>query len=106
MSQATSFPPQVPILSLHPSSILEVALNEYTKNTGKDLLSHPLSVELQRCDSVDGILDILQRQADTLEKRRDGNRLMKWVTSSVHVLYSIAAILGDGVGLVRQETNL
>ena len=105
MSQATSDPVQT-LLPLHPASILEVALNEYTKNTGKDLLSHPLSVELQRCDSVDGILDILKRQAKTLEKRRDGNPMMKWVSSSVHVLHSIAAILGDGVGLVRQEANL
>ena len=102
MSQAISFPLQAPTPSLHPTSILEVALNEYKKNTGQDLLSHPLSVELQHCDSVDGILAILQRQANTLKRLGDGDRgLMKWISPSVNILYSIAATLGDGVGLVR-----
>ena len=97
-----SFPSQAPVSSLHPGSILDVALNEYRKNTGKDLLSHPLSAELQPCDSVDGILAVLQRQANKLEQLRDGNRgLMKWIGSSVNILYSISATLGDGVSLVR-----
>ena len=97
-----SFPSQPTASSLHPASILDVALSEYRKNTGKDLLSHPLAIELQRCDSVDGILAILQRQANTFEQLRDGNRgLMKWISSSVHILHSISAILGDGIGLVR-----
>ncbi|KAH8991189.1 hypothetical protein EDB92DRAFT_682783 [Lactarius akahatsu] len=95
---------QAPASSLHSGSILDVALNEYRKNTGKDLLSHPLAIELQRCDSVesDGILAILQRQANTFEKQcKDGNRgLMKWIRSSVYILYSFSAIIGDGVGLM------
>ncbi|KAH9173660.1 hypothetical protein EDB89DRAFT_682016 [Lactarius sanguifluus] len=96
-----SVPSPAPTSSLHPESILDVALNEYKKNTGNDLLSHPLAAELQRCDSVDGIVVILQRQANTFEQLRDGNRgLMKWISSSVHILHSISAILGDGVGLV------
>ena len=106
MSQAMSFPSQVPTLPLPPESILVAALNEYKKNTGNDLLSHPLSAELQRCDSVDGILAILQRQANTVEKFRDSNRgMMKWISSSVNILYSISATLGDGVGLVRPSGN-
>ena len=87
---------------MHRESMLDVALTEYRKNTGKDLLSHPLAIELQRCDSVDGILAILQRQANMLERLRDGNRrLMKWISPSVHILYSFSATLGDGLGLVR-----
>ena len=97
-----SFLSQVPIAPLPPESILAAALNEYKKNTGNDLQSHPLSTELQCCDSVDGILTILERQADTVEKLRDGNRgIMKWVRSSVTILCSISATLGDGAGLVR-----
>ncbi|KAH9023190.1 hypothetical protein EDB84DRAFT_1678324 [Lactarius hengduanensis] len=92
---------KAPTSSLHSGSILDVALNEYRKNTGKDLLSHPLAIELQRCDSVDGILAILQRQANTFEQCRDGDRgLMKWIRSSVYILYSFSAIIGDGVGLM------
>ena len=102
MSRATSFLSQVPILPLPPESILVAALNEYKKNTGNDLQSHPLSVELQHCDSVDAVLVILQRQANTVEKLRDGNGgIMKWVRSSVNNLCSISATLGDGFGLVR-----
>ena len=101
-----SFPSQVHILPPPPESILAAALNEYKKNTGNDLLSHPLSAELQLCDSVEGILAILQRQANTVEKLRDGNRgVMKWVRSSVNVLCSISATLEDGAGLVRHRNR-
>jgi hypothetical protein len=102
MSQAMPLASRAPDSSLHSASILDVALNEYKKNTGNDLLSHPLSAELQGCDSVDGILAILQRQANTFEQGRDSNRrLMKWISPSVHILYSFSAALGDGVSLVR-----
>ena len=102
MSQATSFTSQVPIPPLPPESILSAALDEYKKNTGNDLQSHPLSAELQNCDSVDGILAILERQASTVETLRGRNRgIMKWVISSVNILCSISATLGDGAGLVR-----
>ena len=106
MSQVTSLPSQVPILPLPPESILEAALNEYKKNTGNDLQSHPLSAELQSCDSVDAILNILQRQVNTVEKLRDRNRgIMKWVISSVNILCKISATLGDWSGLVRPQTR-
>jgi hypothetical protein len=102
MSQAMSFPSQVPVLPLPPESILAAALDKYKKNTGNDLQSHPLTVELQSCDSVDDISAILQRQVNAVEKLRDGNRgVMKWVRSSVTILCSISATLGDGAGLVR-----
>ena len=72
-----------------------------------DLLFHPLAVELQRCDCVDDILAILQRQASTIEQLGNGNReLTKWVSTSVNVLFSISAILGDGVSLVRLMTRI
>jgi hypothetical protein len=97
-----SFPSQVPVPPLPPESILVAALNEYKKNTGNDLQSHPLSAELQSCDSVGAISAILQRQVNTVETLRDGNRgVMKWVRSLVTILCSISATLGDGASLVR-----
>jgi hypothetical protein len=102
MAQAIPLASRAPDSSLRSPSILDVALNEYRKNTGNDLLSHPLAIELQLCDSVDGILAILRRQADTFEQSRDRNwGLMKWISPSVHILYSFSAALGDGVSLVR-----
>ena len=111
LSSLTNFPTmsssQAPASSLHPGSILDVALTEYKNDIGKDLLSHPLSIELQQCDSVDGILAILQRQTNALEQLRDRNReLTKWVSSSVNILCSISAILSDGVSLVRLRTRV
>ena len=100
-----SFPAGVAASSSHSGSILDVALAAYKKNTGEDLLSHPLAIEFQRCDSVDGILAILQRQANTFEQSRDGNGgLMKWIGTSVHILCSISGTLGDGLGVVSLRT--
>ena len=101
VNHTMSFPSGAPSSSSHPGSVLDVALTEYRKNTGKDLLSHPLATELQRCDSIDGILAILQRQTNTFEQRRDSNQgLMKWIGPSVHILCSFSGTLGDGLGVV------
>ena len=89
-------------MSLSSESILVSALDEYKKNTGNDLQSHQLSAELQDCDTVDDILAVLQRQANTVEKHRDGNQgLMKWVRSSVMILCSISETIVHGADLVR-----
>jgi hypothetical protein len=102
-----SSPPQVSTSSSHLGSMLDVALTEFKESAGKDLLSHPHAIELQCCDSVDGILAILQRRSNTFEKLKDGNRgLMKYISSSVNILYSISATLGDGVSLVRLGKEL
>ncbi|KAH8976899.1 hypothetical protein EDB86DRAFT_3110481 [Lactarius hatsudake] len=80
--------------------ILDATLSKYQKKTGKNILSHPLSVELQRCSSIDAILAILQRQAEAFEQFRGGDRrLMKGIGLSAHVLYALSATLGEGVGL-------
>ncbi|KAH8987250.1 hypothetical protein EDB92DRAFT_1876003 [Lactarius akahatsu] len=80
--------------------ILDSALSKYQKKTGKNILSHPLSVELQHCSSIDAILAILQRQAEAFEQFRGGDRrLMKGIGLSVHVLYALSATLGEGFGL-------
>jgi len=77
------------------------ALSEYKKKTGKELLDHPLATEVQRCDSVDGILAILQGQAREVQQSRDGDqRLMKWISPVVDVLYPFSVTLGGVAGLV------
>ncbi|KAH9008757.1 hypothetical protein EDB84DRAFT_1681912 [Lactarius hengduanensis] len=59
-----------------------------------------LAKELQSCDSVEAVMDIIQGQAKAFDKfRNGGSKLMKWIRSSVHVLYTISAALGDGVGV-------
>ncbi|KAI9432724.1 hypothetical protein H4582DRAFT_2132053, partial [Lactarius indigo] len=83
-------------------SILDEALSEYKKKTGKELLDHPLAAEVQRCDSVDAILAIIQGRAKAFQQFRDGDqRLMKWISPVVHVLLTFSATLGEGVALTK-----
>ena len=83
-------------------SILDAALSEYKKKTGKELLDHPLATEVQRCKSVDAILAILQGQAREFQRFRDGDqRLMKWISPVVDVLYKFSGTLGGAAGTVR-----
>ena len=43
--------------------MLDVALAEYKKKTGEDLLAHWLTAELQSCETVHAVLGILWDQA-------------------------------------------
>ncbi len=96
-----SSPAQTPASSSQFKPILDAALSKYQKKTRKNILSHPLAVELRRCSSVDAILAILQNQAEAFEQFRGGDRrLMEGIGLSVHVLYALSATLGEGVGLV------
>ncbi|KAF8264917.1 hypothetical protein EI94DRAFT_406654 [Lactarius quietus] len=96
-----SSPAQTPIPCLQFNQILEAALSKYKKKTGKNILSHPLAVELQRCSSVDAILAILQGQAEAFEQFRGGDRrLMEGIRISVDVLSKLSETLGEGVSLV------
>ncbi|KAH9033738.1 hypothetical protein EDB83DRAFT_2554774, partial [Lactarius deliciosus] len=79
-------------------SMLDTALAEYQKKTGDDLLAHWLADELQTCESVDGVLNILRDQAKAFEQSGD-QKLMKWIDPLVHVLYTFSGALGDGVSL-------
>jgi hypothetical protein len=82
------------------NSILDAALSEYKKNTGRGLLEHPLAVQVKQCDSIVAISAILQRQASEFQKFRDGDqRLMKWINPMVDVLSTFSDTLG-GVGSI------
>ena len=86
-------------------SIFDAALTEYKKMTGNDLLDNWLTKELQSCDSVEAVVDIIQQQADAFDNFRGcDDRLMKWIGSTVHVVYTISATLGEGVGMVRSNS--
>ncbi|KAH8987329.1 hypothetical protein EDB92DRAFT_1818002 [Lactarius akahatsu] len=90
---------QTSVSSSQFESIISAVLNEFKEKTGKNLLDDWLAKELQSCDSVEAVMDIIQGQARAFDKfMTGGSKLMKWVRSSVHVLYTISAALGDGVG--------
>jgi hypothetical protein len=82
-------------------SIFDTASKEYKRTTGQDLQTHPLATELDLFDSPDAVLEILQKQADTLDETGKCNQtLMKWLNPTVHLLSMFSATLGEGVALV------
>ncbi len=93
-------------LTAAPSSNFQLrindALNEYKKRTKKDLLAHPLAVQLSTCDTPSAILAVLQEQVQQVDQSRSSDeRWTKWLDPTVNVLYAFSSVLGAGVGLVR-----
>ncbi|KAH9013895.1 hypothetical protein EDB84DRAFT_1444092 [Lactarius hengduanensis] len=82
-------------------SIFHASLRAYEKQTKKNLLSHPLSAQLNSCDSSAAILTVLQDQVQEFEQSRSvDERLTRWLDPTVNVLYAFSATLGEGIGLV------
>ena len=96
-------PPQPPSQTDDPSSnfksMFDAALIQYKNKTGEDLQAIWLASELQSCETVDSVLDILRDQASHLDRSGD-RKLMDWIDPLVHVLSSFSDALGDGVSLV------
>ena len=84
-------------------SIFNAALESYKRKTKKDLTSHPLLPSLQSCDSPEAILTVLRDQIPAAfnQSQNGDDRLTKWVSPTVSVLYAFSATVGQGVGLVR-----
>jgi hypothetical protein len=68
---------------------------------------HPLAAQLQACDSPSAVITVLQQQVQELNQSGGGDsKLTKWLNPTVNVLYTFSAVLGEGVGLVRQDIEL
>ncbi|KAF8260195.1 hypothetical protein EI94DRAFT_1706490 [Lactarius quietus] len=81
--------------------IFDEALKQYKKKTGKDLTTHPLAEEINRCGSPDDILAVLQGKANALNQSQSvDQRLTKWLTPTVNVLNALSATVGQGLGMV------
>ena len=94
--------PQVPSTDTTSTSfetVFTAALEEYKKQTKKDLAAHPLAAQLQTCESPSAILNVLRDQVHKSQSA-DNEKLTKWLGPTVNVLYAFSAILGDAVGLV------
>jgi len=81
--------------------VFSAALEMYEKTTKYKLLTHPLAIQLQSCDSPADILSMLQdlvRQFNQSSSRGQG--LSSRLGPTVNVLFAFSAALGEGVGLV------
>jgi hypothetical protein len=82
-------------------AIFDNALEAYKKKTKKDLRSHPLLPKLEACSSPDTVLAILREQIPRFDQSRDTNdRMSKWLSPTVNVLYTFSATIGGGISLV------
>jgi hypothetical protein len=85
-------------------SIFGNALEAYKRKTNKDLRSHPLLAKLETCNSPDAVLTLLREQIPGFDQSRStDDRLTKWLSPTVNVLYSFSGAIGGGIGLVRRQ---
>jgi len=85
------------------TSIFDSAVDEYKRLTKKDLHTHPFAAVFDACKSPNTILDVFRKQAQDFDRFRKGNeKLMKWLNPTVHILFTLSATLGEGIGLVSQ----
>jgi hypothetical protein len=82
--------------------IFNAALESYKLKTKKDLASHPLLPNLQSCESPEAVLTVLRDQVPAFSGTQNCDEgLLKRVTPTVNVLYSLSGTIGQGAGLVR-----
>ena len=94
---------QVMSTSTSPTSfdtIFAAALEEYKKQTKRDIASHPLANQLQSCDSSSAIIAMLRTKVQTVNKGTD-EKWTKWLDPIVNVLFAFSATIGSGVGVVN-----
>ena len=94
-----------PSSNVQPLAIINNALKAYKKRTKKDLLTHPLSSQLEACSTPAAILAILQQQVQGFDQSPDhDDRWINWLDPIVNVIYALSNSLGEGDGLVSLQT--
>ena len=81
----------------------EASLKEYEKLTDISLLTHPLLVQLQDCNSPADILVVLRlqvAQSDSEQTTSAKENLIKWLDPIVNVLSASSPVISACVGLV------
>lgn len=95
--------------SSHFRSLLETALQNYERQTGRKLDDRPLFQRVKTCESVESIIAVLREQARALhEFRGDDEKVMKSLKCAVDVLFTLSTstVLGEGIGLVRSKAHI
>ena len=87
--------------------IFDAALKSYKRKTKKDLKSHDLFKQLEKCDSPEAILAKFQAThfGDPSRTGSD-DRLKRWLIPTLNVLCAFSDTLGEGVSLVIIDTSL
>ena len=89
----------------HFQAIVEAALRDYQKKTGKTLANHPLAEKLQSCDSVESVTAVLREQTESSSGIRGNDKVLKTLKNVLSVLHKLSSAssvnLGLHLGLVR-----
>jgi len=82
-------------------ALLDAALANYSKQTGRDLRTHPLAHIIDGCGSPDSIMEIFQEQSLVFHEFRKGDsELVKRLASVVNGLHAILNTAALGASLV------
>jgi hypothetical protein len=108
-AQAPGSMPQTPlpmasVASSNFQTIFVTALKRYREKTKNDLITHPLTAQLQLCESPTAVLDVLNKQygvQEFLQSQSDDARSRKRLGATVTVLCAFSAAVGEGAGLVN-----
>jgi fungal STAND N-terminal Goodbye domain len=97
--------------SITPSSsnfhLISKALSDYATQTGIDLTTNPFADELQNCDSVDAISQLLQDRAQAFKTYRDEHRkLINCLSPVVQFLRAFSGTLGEALVLVSTTESI
>jgi len=88
-------------------ALLGAALQDYEKKPGITLTDwdDSLAIQLQRCDSIDDITNLLQDKTQTSDDFQHRDRIVKSIRYTVYILIpmSTLASAADGAGPVRQK---
>ena len=83
------------------TAIFNAATDEYQKLTGKRLDTHPFAAQLDTCQNPEAISNVFRAQEQAFSKILKGDeRLMGWLDPTIHILFTLSAMLGEGIGLV------
>ena len=95
-TSSTSFGPNIQLITN--------ALADYAKITGVDLSNNPFASLIERCNSPEAILELLQEREMAFKPYRDENRrLIKSLSPAIKVLQAFSGILGEAVSLVSHK---
>jgi hypothetical protein len=89
--------------STHLQVLFEKALQDYEEKTGEALAKHPLAEQLQNCDSVESITNILHEQTLAFSRFRGKDKVMKPLKNILSFLDKLSSVanFGRDIGLVR-----
>ena len=77
--------------SLRWRGLFETALGDYKKLTGIELTKHPLAEQLQDCNSVESVIDIIGEQAQGFKKLGEKDKVLRPLKNVLIVLRSLPA---------------